>query len=138
MSRPKKKILLFLVEGYTDINVLSSPIISFVENNSLSDQEFIVEFCSYRDENASGGDVTSRNGVNPDNIESVISKNVIKPFFSRNQHYYLKDVYKVIMITDLDGAYISDENIIKCEEPEEKLIYNSTSITSKNHINTKT
>ena len=132
VSRPKKKIVLFLVEGNTDINVLASPMQSLFDKYSSPDNSFIVEFCTYRENNNSGGDVTSSNGVTPDNIEGVISKNFIEPFMARNPQYYVKDICEVIQIVDLDGAFIPEEKIEKRNDDKDISVeYSLSSITAK-------
>lgn len=129
MSRPKKKIVLFLVEGNTDINVLAGPMQSLYEKYSSPDSPFIVEFCTYRENNNKGGDVTSSIGVNPDNIEGIISKNFIEPFMVKNPQYYPKDICEIIQIVDLDGAFVPDECVHKKTDGNDVSIeYTLTSI----------
>lgn len=136
MSRPKKKIVLFLVEGKTDINVLSNPFLSLFEKHSFSDNSYIVEFCTYHQNDQNGGDITSSIGVTPENIEGIISKNFIAPFMAKNPQFYIKDVCEVIQIVDLDGAFAPDECIIQKEDlPEKTIEYTLNSIICRNAQN---
>ena len=135
MGRPKKKIVLFLVEGNTDINVLAGPMQSLFEKNSPVDEPYIVEFCTYHENNKQGGDVTSSIGVTPDNIEGIISKNFVEPFMVRNSHYYIKDVCKVIQITDVDGVFIPDAKILQVEKEEKEVIYTKSGIVTNSREN---
>ncbi len=117
MSRPKKKIILFLVEGNTDINVLAGPIMSLYENYNSFENPYIIEFCTYCEDKDDGGDITSSIGVNPDNIEGIISKNFIEPFMVRNPYYYVKDICEIVQVVDIDGAYVPDSIIEKQTDP---------------------
>ena len=131
MSRPKKKIVLFLVEGNTDINVLSGPIQSLFEKYSSPESPFIVEFCTYRESKSNGGDITSSIGVTPDNIEGIISKNFIEPFMQKNQHYYLKDICEIVQVVDIDGVFVPDENIVQNDDIDSRPVYTSSQILAK-------
>jgi hypothetical protein len=133
MNRPKKKIVLFLVEGKTDINVLRGPICSLFEKYSSEENSFIVEFCKFQEEKQRGGDITSRNGITPENIEGVISKTFIAPFMEKNPQYYVKDICEVVQIVDIDGAFIPDECIIeRTDEKDKDIEYTDNAIICNN------
>lgn len=101
MPRPKKSVILFIVEGESDKRALERPIQSLLEDNSQGiEATFLV----------AETDVTSDYRVTPDNIAEKINRFYFEPFFSSNEHYYPKDVIEVVQLCDLDGTYIPDEN----------------------------
>lgn len=102
MKRPKKKVILFVVEGKTDQTALYRPIANLLEE---VDPELELVFLPER------GDVTSDSRHNPDNILEKINTWHFRPFFSRNAHYYPKDVIRVIHLVDTDGCFLPDENM---------------------------
>lgn len=108
MSRPKRKCILFLVEGYTDINVLSAGMLDLYEQYS-DPGEYEIKFCTLNQNGSNGGDIISCNGVTPDNIEQMISKLYIDPFLQKNPFIYPKEISEVIHIIDMDGAFVEDD-----------------------------
>lgn len=112
MARPKKKYVLFLVEGYTDTEVLAEPISAIYEEVSDPNELVEVKFCTLKQNDQSGGDITSSNGVTPENIEGLIGKLFIDPFLEKNQFIYPKEISEVIQIVDLDGAFVSPEKVV--------------------------
>jgi len=97
MPRPKKKVILFIVEGDSDKQALERPIQNLIEGN---DQEIEVTFL------VADGDITSDSRITPNNIEEKINRFYFEPFFSANEFYYPKDVLEVVQICDLDGTFI--------------------------------
>ena len=81
MGRPKRKYILFLVEGYTDINTLSAGILNLYEKYS-DQKEYEIKFCTLDEDDEGGGDITSKYGIEPDNIEKMISKLLFTRSFS--------------------------------------------------------
>ena len=125
MARPKRKYVLFLVEGYTDTEVLAESITSIYEE-VLSPEEMVeVKFCTLKQNDQSGGDITSSNGVTPENIEGLIGKLFIDPFLEKNPFIYPKEISEVIQIVDLDGAFISEELVVQQSTvlSDERIIY---------------
>ena len=126
MARPKKHLILFIVEGPSDKAALERPIQALLDGNALG---LTAEFLFLET------DVTSDSRNNPNNIVGNINKFYIMDYFKGNPYYYPKDVYAVVQICDLDGTFIPEENCRQFTELiyEEKgfyydppLIYGST------------
>ena len=79
LARPKKKVILFIVEGDSDKQALERPIQTLLQGN---DQEIEATFL------VADGDVTSDSRITPDNIEQKINRFYFEPFFSANEFYY--------------------------------------------------
>lgn len=132
MGRPKKKYILFLVEGYTDIEVLADPITSIYEEVSPPDQPVEVKFCVINQKNQSGGDITSENGVFPDNIERKIREQFVDPFLEKNPFIYPKEIGEIIQIVDIDGAFIDPQKVVEKESSDgERVIYSDSEIQAE-------
>ncbi len=100
MGRPKKKVILFVVEGRSDQADLERPIKALLEDNEQGiEAEFLV----------AETDITSDFRNTPDNILQKINRFYFEPFFSANDFYYPKDILEVVQIVDLDGAYVPDD-----------------------------
>jgi len=100
-KRPKKRVVLFIVEGRSDMAALERPIQTMLEDNALGIQAtFLIADC----------DVTSDRRNNPENIEQKINRFYFEPFFSANEFCYPKDIMEVVHICDLDGTFIPDAN----------------------------
>lgn len=113
-KRPKKNIILFLVEGKSDREALQIAISEFYD---LIDSSTEVFFPIIREEKAeSGGDITSKIDVHPRNIEDNIYEYFLKDFFDEEK-IFPKDITEIVQIVDLDGAYIPDEAICKGVNP---------------------
>ena len=111
-KRPKKQIVLFLVEGLSEINALWTIMSELYEK---IDENAEVFFCQMEEDGVVGGDITSRNGVTPEKIEMLMHKLVVGPLLDR-ENIYPKDVTEIIQIVDLDGAYIPDESVVSPSE----------------------
>ena len=99
MGRPRKKVILFIVEGRSDRATLERPIKAMLENNELEiEAEFLV----------AETDITSDRRNNPGNILQKMNHFYFEPFFSANDFYYPKDILEVVQICDLDGTYAKD------------------------------
>ena len=69
-KRPKRKVILFLVEGKSDREALQ---LAVPELYDEIDENFEVFFPTIReDEEEVGGDITSKIGVHPRNIEYIV------------------------------------------------------------------
>lgn len=100
-KRPTKKVVLFIVEGPSDMAALERPIKNLLEDNEQRiEATFLIAKC----------DVTSDCRNTPSNIEQKINRFYFEPFFSANDFYYPKDVLEVVHIVDLDGTFIPEEN----------------------------
>lgn len=117
-NRPKRKVVLIIVEGKSDREALKQ---SISELYDLFDPEIEVFFQIMRkDKVEKGGDVTStyyidRSGeehwIHPNNIEDAIYELFLRDFFDE-QKLYPKDLSEIIHIVDVDGAFIPDENVV--------------------------
>ena len=113
-KRPKRKVVLFLVEGQSEINALK-PVISALYDSI--DPEIEVFFPTIvEDGGDKRGDITSKNGISPRVIEGCIYKLFFANFFDVEK-LFPKDVTEVIQLVDLDGAYIPDEQVVYGENP---------------------
>lgn len=100
MGRPRKQVILFIVEGPSDQAALERPIQKLLQDHGSNiEATFLV----------AEQDVTSDIRNNPDNIVEKINRFYFEPFFSQNEFYYPKDVIQVVQICDLDGTFIPDE-----------------------------
>ena len=130
-KRPKKQIVLFLVEGLSEINALWTIISELYER---IDENAEVFFCQMEEDGIVGGDITSRIGVTPDKIEMLMHKLVVGPLLER-ENIYPKDITEIIQIVDLDGAYIPDESIVCPSDPlsnEHPVMYYEDRIEANN------
>lgn len=117
-KRPKRKIVLFLVEGKSDREALQ---IGISELYDEIDNDIEVFFPTIHiDEEDRGGDITtcrykdkrSRTWwVSPTNIEDAIYLLFLNDFFDEMK-ILPKDVTEIIQIVDTDGVYISDDKVL--------------------------
>ena len=94
----RKKIVLVIVEGACDDTALG------VALNQVFDKDSVYIHIMH-------GDITTRKGVNPQNIVSKIGDEVKE--YAKSQHYKASDFKQIIHIVDTDAAYIPDANIIE-------------------------
>lgn len=113
MPRNRRKVVLVIVEGPSDDTALGH---SFT---ALFDPEEVMVDVVH-------GDITADIGSNPSNIVSSVG-NLVKGWASR---YGLKrqDILQVIHLTDTDGAYIPDANVIEDENHCGGPMYTETKI----------
>lgn len=126
-QRPKRKVVLILVEGQSEINALQPVLSAFYdsidENIEVFFPTIVEDECDVR------GDITSKKGISPDVIEGCINKLFLKDFFDVEK-LYPKDISEIIQIVDLDGAYIADDKVLYGENPlgENKPFYGDDTI----------
>lgn len=99
-----KKIVLVIVEGASDDTALG------VALNQVFDKDSVYIHIIH-------GDITTRKGVNSQNIVSKIGDEV--KGYAKSQHYKASDFKQIIHIVDTDAAYIPDVNIIEDTALEE-------------------
>jgi len=130
-KRPRRKVVLFLVEGQSEINALKPAISALYDSIDPEIEVFfptiVEDGCDKR------GDITSKYGISPDVIEGCIYKLFLKTFFD-TEKLYPKDVSEIIQIVDLDGAYIPDECVVYGANPdgEDKPYYDEHGIITTN------
>lgn len=125
-KRPKRKIVLFLVEGKSDREALK---LAIPELYDQIDEDIEVYFpVIRREDEEKGGDITTsrytdKQGknywVHPNNIEDAIYTLFLDDFFDREK-ILPKDITEIIQIVDTDGAYISDECIVEDSSLQEE------------------
>jgi len=115
-KRPKRQIILFLVEGKSDREALK---IAISEMYEQINEDIEVFFPVIHDEQKEkGGDITSsfyksngkREWVTPENIEEEIYSQFLCDFFDKEK-ILPKDVSEIIQIVDADGAFIPDDKV---------------------------
>ena len=113
MSRKRRKVVLVIVEGPSDETALEQ---SF---SGLFDPDDVRIKVMHRD-------ITSDRGSTPSNIVSAVG-NLVKDWASK---YGLKrlDILRVIHITDTDGTYIPDVNVIEDANHNGRPEYTETNI----------
>lgn len=130
-KRPKRKIVLFLVEGKSDREALQYVVPELYEQ---LDENIEVFFPAMRkDGEEVGGDITTRPHVYPRNITDYIYQLFLKDFFDQEK-ILPKDITEIIQIVDTDGAYIPDEDVVESANPTglEKPFYDYHSIRTLN------
>lgn len=115
MACKRRKVVLVIVEGPSDETALGQTFAAFFNPN-----EVIVKVMH--------GDITADIASNPSNIASYVG-NLVKSWASK---YGLKrsDFLRVIHITDTDGTYIPDANVIEDVNHSDSPEYNETNIVA--------
>ena len=120
---------MILTEGPSDRAALTN---FFTEMYAMIDEDIEVFFPVMTEESISrdegveknyNGDVTSRNGVTPDNILPMLLKMFIHPEFKKHPAYeYPASVVEVIHIVDIDGVFTADDRIIEGSPGNSKML----------------
>lgn len=97
MKKKAKKVILFLVEGASDLTSLE-----FIDNINTNET---IKF------QITSGDVTSKLNITPQNCREEINK-ILLSFLERSK-LRKTDIIKIIHILDIDGVYIPEINIIE-------------------------
>ncbi|OPX90096.1 MAG: hypothetical protein A4E53_01311 [Pelotomaculum sp. PtaB.Bin104] len=92
-----KKIILFIVEGITDQICLGFLLSRILNSNK-------VEFA------LTEGDITSKTGINSNNVPAKIGE-IVKKF--SGSFFKANDFAEIVHLVDMDGAYILDEQIVE-------------------------
>ena len=139
MAKNKKpKCVMVLTEGPSDRAALTG---FFQDLYSLIDEDIEVFFPVFQEESISedgeiemnyNGDITSRNGITPDNVLPMLLKLFIHPELKKRPAYnYPKYIHEIIHLVDIDGVYIDDDRIVTADQSEtRKLPY----YDDQNHI----
>lgn len=108
----RNKIILFIVEGITDEDSLALILNRLLKkHNGQNIQKILFKFLN--------GDITTGVNYSTKNVKEELVKG-IKSFLSKNR-LQKEDIYKIVQLTDMDGAYVPNEVIISCEE--DKIVY---------------
>jgi len=97
----RRKIVFVIVEGPSDETALG------IALNQVFDKESVYVHIMH-------GDVTTRTGVNSQNIVAKLGDEV-KAFASRN-HYKASDFKQIIHIVDTDAVYLEDDKVLEDAE----------------------
>ena len=114
MARIRKAVL-FIVEGSSDKTALEKIFRTIYRNDRNIEFRF------------TGGDITSDPDITLTNVQDRIKK-IIHGFLSDNK-LKTSDIFQVIQIFDMDGAYIDDSFII--QDDVDQVTYSSESIKCK-------
>lgn len=112
----RKKVVLVIVEGASDDTALG------VALNRIYDKDSVYIHIMH-------GDITTRKGVNSQNIVSKVGDEV--KGYAKSQHYKAGDFKQIIHIVDTDAAYIPDDCIIEDISLEE-VVYEDDGIHTAN------
>ena len=127
-KRPKKKIFLFLVEGVSDRNALEVPFGQLLED---IDPDIVLEFAMLmQDDGSFGGDITSKNGIHPDNIERFIDEIMVSPLLKRTGNED-KPVYYPDIIVTANPDHVKERNLCKSANLDVLTSLSSIKIGSK-------
>lgn len=130
-ERPRKQIVLFIVEGDSDIIALENPLEQYFDEHGMNINLFFCKLSRDRDgEEIHGGDSTSAFGIYEDNFDEEITKRIMRDVTS-TYGVYAKDIAKVIQITDLDGTFIPDAYVFEKNDCESTL-YSEDGIYTSN------
>ena len=118
MKKKAKKVILFLVEGASDLTSLE-----FIDNIN-TDETIKFQITS--------GDITSKLNITPQNCREEINK-ILLSFLERSK-LRKTDIIKIIHILDTDGVYIPEINIIE-DKNIKKFLYTINGIVAPSKEN---
>lgn len=118
MKKKAKKVILFLVEGASDLTSLE-----FIDNIN-TDETIKFQITS--------GDITSKLNITPQNCREEINK-ILLSFLERSK-LRKTDIIKIIHILDVDGVYIPEINIIE-DKNKKKFLYTINGIVAPSKEN---
>ena len=118
MKKKAKKVVLFLVEGASDLTSLE-----FIDNINTNET---IKF------QITSGDVTSKLNITPQNCREEINK-ILLSFLERSK-LRKTDIIKIIHILDIDGVYIPEINIIE-DKNKKKFLYTINGIVAPSKEN---
>lgn len=108
------KAVIFIVEGATDKRALEN-----IFKKIYRYKQIHFEFTH--------GDVTSDENIDKCNVETEIYKFVDK--YRKDKKLKLSDIWQIVQIFDIDGAYIDDSHIVQGESTE--IVYSTENISCK-------
>lgn len=122
MNRARRKFVLLLVEGPSDITALYKPLKALFQEVDPS-----LVLMPLFPQNNRNNDLTAEQLEDPEKLEGLISKVFIHDFLEQNS-LLPKDIMRVIHIVDLDGAFIPRANVCRREGKiyyDDSVIYTS-------------
>lgn len=126
-GRNRKKVVLFLVEGQSEIMALAEEIEKLYDDvNTVS----YFQMPYFEDGNKEGGDITTRSYVNASNIESKIIQIFLKGQYGafKKNKICVDDIEEIIHIVDTDGIYIPDDCIMEKNTDRGGFVYETNKI----------
>lgn len=133
-NKPRRQVVLIIVEGQSDENALLLPLTEAFEAKYGDD--VIVHFARIKnDDDSEGGDITSRNGVQPDKLQMLMNKLIIMPCLDENS-LMPKYVTEIVHIVDIDGIYVDDTQVVAADNdiPLEHPVYEDTLIRANDPV----
>lgn len=112
----RKKIVFIIVEGPSDQDALELLLDNIFDRSKVH-------------VHVTHGDITSKGGNNSSNILKKVTAEI--QGYARNYHLEKIHFQQVIHIIDMDGAYVSEENIVESSDAD-KVLYSINSIVTKN------
>lgn len=112
----QKKTVLFIVEGPSDKSALEKIFKVIYKGNRNIDFRF------------TSGDISSDTSVTVTNVSDKIYDFVDE--FLKDRKLKKSDIYQIVQIFDMDGAYVPKESVIEGDNSE--IIYSTTNIRCKN------
>ena len=121
-KRPRRQVVLFLVEGDSERRALQDRIAALFDEIDESIEVFFPEIFQQdpEDPNAiieTGGDITQMYTVYPGNYDERVYEYFLRDFCDINK-ILPKDIRHVFQLVDMDGAYIPNELVREYENPE--------------------
>lgn len=116
MTKSRKKVILFIVEGSSDEILLRSFKLIFSEE---------IRFAVIH------GDITSNEETEVHNIRSRLNTVVVT--FCKKSSMLKKDICQIVHVVDTDGAYLPDNSVD--EVPNTKVVYEDQRIVCSNALN---
>lgn len=110
-----EKAVVFIVEGATDKKALEN-----IFKKIYRHKEIHFEFTC--------GDLSSDENIDVENVESEIYKFVDE--YRKDKKLKTSDIWQIVHIFDMDGAYIDDTHIVQGNSPD--FIYSTNNIYCKN------
>lgn len=123
-KRPRRKVIIFLVEGPSELRALAPTIEGLYDSIDPECEVFFPPMTEDGQEH--WGDLTAKYGINPHTIEKCIEKLYFHDFLQKKK-LYPKDITEIIHIFDMDGVYVEDSSVIEGPNPtgEDKVFYAS-------------
>ena len=115
-KKADKKVLLFIVEGENDIAALAYPLES-LHKACTADGSIQFDFTD--------GDITTSKPMKFNEIKNKIAK-IIRDYCQQSPRINKSDICEVVLLLDMDGAYIPDEAIVQSDEHKEAFYGEST------------
>ena len=127
-SKPRRQVVMVIVEGQSDENALYVPLTEAFEAKYGEDVNVLFARIKNEDD-TEGGDITSCNGVCPDKLHMLMNKLIVMPCLD-DYSLMPKYITEIVHIIDVDGVYIDDTQVLEADADTQLLhpIYEDTAI----------